>query len=194
MPDPTGIYCSLILKSFKMEHHTSIWKANFNNGLAMGLIAVVYSLVIYFLDLTFNTYQGYIFYVIQVVMLYIFVKSYRENYNHRYITYGQAVGSGVVISIYSAIISAIFVYILYAVIDPGLVNKQLAFIEETMIKQGLPQASIDAALKIQKKVIQPAILAPISIFGGILWGTILSLIVAIFVRKEGNPLVENIEK
>jgi hypothetical protein len=177
-----------------MQQHTSIWKANFNSGLILGLIAVVYSLIIYFLDLTFNTYQGYIFYVIQVVCLFIFIKSYRENFNHGYITYGQAVGSGVVISLYSAIITAIFVYILYAVIDPGLVNKQLAFMEEVMVKKGLPQASIDQAMKMEAKVIKPAIMAPLSIFGGVLWGAILSLIVAIFVRKEGNPLVENIEK
>jgi hypothetical protein len=177
-----------------MEHQTSIWKTNFNNGLIMGLVAIVYSLLIYFLDLTFNTYQGYIFYVIQVVLLFYLVKSYRENYKHGYITYGQAVGSGVVISVYAGILSAVFVYILYAIIDPDLVNKQLAFAEQTLVDRGMPQASIDAAMKIQTKILKPAIMAPISIFGNVLWGTILSLVVAIFVRKEGNPLVENIEK
>ena len=177
-----------------MEQHTSIWKANFNNGLIMGLIAVVYSLVIYFLDLSFNTYQGYVFYVIQVVILYILIKSYRDNFRYGYLTYVQAVGAGVVISIYSAILTAIFVYILYAFIDTGLVNKQLAFFEESMVKRGLPQAAIDTAMKMQIKIIKPTIIATLSMFGSILWGTILSLIIAIFVRKEGNPLVENVER
>jgi hypothetical protein len=171
-----------------------MWKANLNSGLILGLIGLVYSLLMYFLDLTFNQYQGYIFYVIQVVALFYLIKSYRENYNNGFISYGQAVGTGVIISVYAAIISAIFVYILYAVIDPGLVTKQLVFIEETLVKRGLTQAQIDTAMNIQAKMIKPAIMAPISVFGGVLWGAILSLIVAIFVRKEGNPLVENIEK
>jgi hypothetical protein len=177
-----------------MEHQPSIWKSNLNNGAILGLISIVYSLVMYFLDLTFNQYQGYALYIVEAVVLYILIKSYRDNFNHGYITYGQAVGAGVVTNIYAGILSAIFVYILYAIIDPGLMTKQLAFAEETMVKQGLPQASIDAALKIQKKILKPEILAPISIFGSVLYGTILSLIVAIFVRKEGNPLVENVER
>jgi hypothetical protein len=177
-----------------MEHQTSIWKANLNSGLILGLITIAYSLVIYFLDLTFNTYQGYVFYVIQAIILFVLIKSFRENYKHGFITYGQAVGSGVIVSLYTAIIAAIFIYILYAYIDPDLVNKQLAFVEEALIKRGLPQATIDDSMKMQKKMLTPGIMAPLSIFGSMLSGTILSLIVAIFVRKEGNPLIESIEK
>lgn len=177
-----------------MEHKTSIWKANLTNGLIIGFIYIVYTLLVYFFDLMFNAYQAYVFYVIQIAMLYILIKSYRDNFKYGYITYGQAVGAGVVISVYSAILSAIFVYILYAVIDPDLVAKQLAFVEETLLKRGLPQATVDASMVMQEKLLKPAILAPMSMFGSILWGTILSLIVAVFVRKEGNPLVENIER
>jgi hypothetical protein len=177
-----------------MEHQPSIWKSNLNNGVILGLISIVYSLVMYFLDLSFNQYQGYVLYLVEAIVLYLIIKAYRDNNNHGYITYGQAVGKGVVINIYAGILSAIFVYILYAVIDPDLITKQLAFAEEVMVKRGLPQASIDAAMKIEKKIIIPEILAPLSILGSVLYGTIISLIVAIFVRKEGNPLIENLEK
>jgi hypothetical protein len=85
---------------------------------------------------------------------------------------------------------AVFIYILYAVIDTNLVSKQLAFIEEMMQKKGLPQASIDAAMSMQKKLMKPAIMAPISIFGSMFRGLIMSLIAAAFLRKEGNPLID----
>jgi hypothetical protein len=36
-------------------------------------------------------------------------------------------------------------------------------------------------------------MAPISIFGNMLYGVIMSLIVAIFAKKEGNPLIDSPE-
>ena len=41
-----------------------------------------------------------------------------------------------VISIYAAIIAAIYIYVLYAFIDPGLVEKSLAVQEEKFIAKG----------------------------------------------------------
>jgi hypothetical protein len=108
-------------------------------------------------------------------------------------TYGQAVGAGVVIFLYYAILIAVFTYILYAVIDPGLIDKQLAAAEELLAKRGLPQEAMDASLKIQKKMMKPEIMAPIGIFGNMLYGVIMSLIVAIFAKKEGNPLIDSPE-
>jgi hypothetical protein len=109
---------------------------------------------------------------------------------HGQITYGQSVGAGVIIYLYFAIIMAIFSYILYAVIDPGLTAKQLAFAEEAMVKKGAPQAAIDAGMAIQAKIMKPAIMAPLSILGTMFFGVIISLLVSIFVKKEGNPLID----
>jgi len=176
-----------------MEEKVSVWKANLTNGLILGLIGVVYSLVMYFLDLIFNRTQGYALLLVLIVALYFLVKSYRDNFLHGYITYGQAVGAGVVIFLYFSIITAIFTYILYAVIDPDLTAKQLAFTEELLAKRGMAQESVDAAMKMQQKFIKPGIMAPFSILGNMVSGTIMSLIIAIFVRKEGNPLIETPE-
>lgn len=173
-----------------MEEKASVWKANLTSGLILGLIGVVYTLVLYFLDLTFNTVAGYVLLLVLIVTLYFLVKSYRDNYLHGYITYGQAVGAGVVIFLYFAIISAIFAYILYAVIDPELTTKQLAAIEETMLKRGMTQEVIDASMNMREKFLKPEIMALSSILGNMITGVIMSLLVAIFVRKEGNPLID----
>jgi hypothetical protein len=174
--------------SYSMEQNVNVWKANLTNGLILGLIGIVYSLVVYFLDLSFNKVQGYVFILLQIFMLYFLIKSYRDNFLHGNITYGQAIGAGAVICLYYAIMIAIFTYILYTVIDSGLPQKQLAFAEEMMMKKGIPQAQIDAGMAIQKKIMKPEIMAPISIFGNMFMGVIISLIIGIFIRKEGNPL------
>ena len=176
-----------------MEQNVNVWKANLTNGLILGLIGIVYTLVMYFLDLTFNKVQGYVFFLILIVALYYLVKSYRDNYMHGYMTYGQAFGAGVVIFLYYSIMMAVFMYLLYAVIDTGLIGKQLAFAQEVMEKKGVPQEAMDAAMKIQKKFIKPEIIAVTGIFGNMITGVIMSLLAAIFVKKESNPLIESQE-
>lgn len=173
-----------------MEEKVSVWKANLTNGLILGMIGIAYSLVMYFLDLTLNKIQGYIFFLVLIVTLFYLVKSYRNNYLHGFITYGQAVGAGVVIFLYYSIIASIFTYILYTVIDPELISKQLAASEELLLKRGMTQEMIDAGMNMQKKMMRPGIMAVSGIFISMFIGTVMSLLVAIFVRKEGNPLID----
>jgi len=177
-----------------MEENVSVWKASLTNGLIFGLIYIVYALIMYFLDLSLNKTQGYIFIVAQILILFFMLKSYRDNYLHGYIRYGQSVGAGVIIFLYFSVIAAVFTYILYKFIDPGLIDKQLSMAEEMMVQRGTPQTTIDAAMKIQKKIVIPEIIAPISIISNMFMGTIITLLVSIFVKKEGNPLVDAPEK
>jgi len=175
-----------------MEQKVNVWKANFTNGLILALVGVVYSLIMYFLDLSLNKTQGYVMMIIQIILLYFLIKSYRDNYMHGQITYGQSVGAGVIICLYYAIIMAIFGYILYTIIDPGLVTKQLAAAEEAMRAKGsLTEAQLEAGMKFTGKIMKPGIMSISGIFFSMIWGTILSLIVSIFVRKEGNPLIDS---
>jgi hypothetical protein len=174
-----------------MESKVSVWKANLTSGVIMGTIGIVYSLLMYFLDLSLNKNMSYIFIALTIFLLFYFIRSYRNNYMNGYITYGQALGAGVVIYLYYAIISAIFMYILFTFIDPGLTNKMLAMIEETMAKSGkVPAESIDTIMAFQKKMMIPEIQAPLGIFFNMIFGTIISLIVSIFIKKEGNPLLD----
>jgi hypothetical protein len=176
-----------------MEEKVNPWKSNLTNGLILGMVAVVYSLLMYFLNLSLNKSQSYIFMVIQVILLYFLLKSYRDNYLHGQITYGQSVGAGVIICLIYAVIMAIFTYFLYAFIDPSLITKQLAMAEEQMVKRGAPQAAIDAGMAFTAKIMKPGIMAITTIFIVVLWGTILSLLVSIFIKKEGNPLIDTPE-
>jgi len=173
-----------------MEQNVNVWKANFTNGLILALEGIMFSLILYFLDLTFNKSMGYINIPIQLVILYFLLKSYRDNYLHGQISYGQSVGAGAVIFVYVAVIIAVYTYVLWAIIDPGLVKKSLAVAEEAMQKKGAPQAAIDAGMAFSAKIMKPSIMAIMTIFITMFGGIIYSLLVSIFIRKEGNPLVD----
>jgi hypothetical protein len=174
-----------------MEQKVNPWKSNLTYGLILGLAGIVYSLVMYFLDLSLNKTQGYVFIVILIGVMYFLLKSYRDNYMHGQISYGQSVGAGVIISLYYVLIMAVFTYILYTVIDPGLVNKQLAMAEEgARAKGNLTEAQIETAMKFTGKFMKPGVMAISSIIMGMIWGTILSLIISIFIKREANPLID----
>jgi hypothetical protein len=174
-----------------MEEKVNIWKVNLTNGLIFGLAGVVFTLLMYYLNLTFNKSVGYIFLLLAIFLLYYFIKSYRENYMHGNITYGQSVGAGVILFLYYSVISAIFIYILYTVIDTGLTGKMLAYVEEQLRKGGkVPEGSIDTVMAFQKKLLKPEILAIGSLLTNMLFGVVISLLVSIFTKKETNPLID----
>jgi hypothetical protein len=173
-----------------MEEKVNPWKANLTNGLILGMAGVVYSLLMFFLNLSLNKAQGYVFLVILLFLLFYLLKSYRDNFMHGQITYGQSFGAGMIIFLYYAIIMGIFTYILYTVIDPTLVAKQLAAAEEQMVKRGTPQSAIDAGMAFTAKIMKPGIMAISSIFMTMVFGAIITLIVSAFVKKEGNPLID----
>jgi hypothetical protein len=173
-----------------MEEKVNVWKANLTNGLILALAGIAFSLVLFFLDLSLNKTVGYINIPIQLVLLYFLLKSYRDNFMHGQISYGQSVGAGVVIFVYYAIIMAIFTYILWTVIDPGLAKKSMALSEEAMVKKGLPQATIDTGMAFTAKIMKPGIMAIFTIFGSMFFGVIYTLLVSIFIKKESNPLID----
>lgn len=177
-----------------MESKVNPWKANLTNGAILALIGITYSLILYFMDKIADKNLGYVAIVINIAALFFLLKSYRDNIMHGQITYGQSVGAGVIISLYYAIATSIFTYILYTVIDPGLVTKQLAVAEAAMrAKGGLTEGQIDTAMQFTSKFMNPVVLAITGVFGGVLWGTIISLLVSIFIKKEGNPLIDTPE-
>jgi len=178
----------------EMEQKRSIWKETLNYGIILGLITVGFSLLTYMFDLTFKTWIIWPSLIIGLLVLFFLLRSYRDHYNNGYITYGKSVGAGVVICIYSALIAAIYIYVLYAFIDPDLVNKSLAVQEEKFIERGMPEAAIDQALAMQAKMMKPWFTTLMSTLGSVFYGLIQSLLISLFIVKKGNPLLDEVEE
>jgi Protein of unknown function (DUF4199) len=177
-----------------MEQKRSIWKETLNYGIILGLIAVGFSLLTYMFDLTFKSWIIWPTMMLTVLVLFFLLRSYRDHYNNGYISYGKSVGAGVVINIYAALISAVFIYVLYAFIDPELIDKSLAVAEEKMIARGIPEEAIEKGMEMQAKMMKPWFTTLMATIMSIFWGFILSLVVSLFVMKKGNPLLDEVEE
>ena len=171
-----------------MEKKVSVWQATLNSGLILGLALVIYTLLLYFLDQTFNRSLGYISILIIIIGLVLGVKSFRDDARGGIMSYGQGVGAGTIIGLYAGIIGAIFTYLLYTVIDPDLTGKLLIFTEEKIIESGrVPEEMIDTIMEQQKKFMVPWIMSIGVVINYVFFGVVVSLIACIFLKKEGNP-------
>lgn len=177
-----------------MEQKRSMWKETLNYGIIMGLITVVFSVLTYMFDLTFKTWIVWPSMLLGIIVLFFLLRSYRDHYNNGYISYGKSVGAGVIINIYAAIIAAIYIYLLYSVIDPGLIDKSLAVAEAKMAEKGLPEDIIEKAMVTQAKMMKPWFTTLMATISSVFYGLILSLIVSLFVMKKGNPLLDEVEE
>ena len=92
------------------------------NGVIAGLATVILSLVLYFVSpKTMMSFAGYFQFIFVIVMMVLAGTAVRKS-NDGYLDFGDAFkATWVTYAIYS-LIAAIFTYVLYNIIDPGLAD------------------------------------------------------------------------
>jgi len=166
----------------------SLFKASTNYGLMLGGAAIVYSLLLWIFNQTANQTLSYISFVFYVVFMIIGIKNYRDKFNGGFITYGNSFLLGFFIALIGGILASVFTFILFKFIDPGLVDKMLEVARAKIEESGqIPEEQIDSILEMQKGMMSPTMIMVFGLFGSAFFGAILSLIVSIFMKKEGTP-------
>jgi len=166
--------------------NTSVFMNALTWGIILGLVSIVYSVILYMIDQVFNQALGWLSIVIMIAVLVFAVKSYRDNVLDGEISFGKAFGFGVLVAVVSSVLGAIYNYLLYTVIDPDLQAKMLEVAAEKMLDQGVPEGQIDDLLEVSKRFMSPVITSIGAVFGGTLFGTIISLVVAAIFKKESE--------
>lgn len=166
------------------EQKPSLWKNALNWGVILGIALIIYSLLMWFLDLSLEKWVSWISYLIMIGGIILGTKSYRDNNLNGAITYGQALGFGVLMLLFASFVSAIYSYIFFAFIDPEFVNKMLQMVEEQLLERGMPDEQIEMAIEMQRKFMKPVIMALMTIPTYTFVGLIISLITSIFLKKQ----------
>jgi len=163
----------------------SLLKSSLLSGIYVGVILILVSVILYVASLMFETWAQYISWPVLIAGAVYAQLSYRKSLGGE-ITYGQALGAGVLALTFASVLSAIYTIFLHTVIDPSLIDQTRLMMEQKMAEQGkIPEEQIEQAVNMVMKFQKPPILAVIAIFGGAFFGLIISLITAIFTKK--NP-------
>lgn len=176
---------------------TPMWKHAFTQGTIWGIVLVIFSLLMYFLDLSLKQWVGWLAYGILIAGIYLSAKTYRDQELGGAIEYSKVLGYGTLLGLMAGILSGIFTYVLYSMIDPGLMDKLFVMMEDQMLAQGLTDEQVEQALTMQKGFMTPGFMAAVSIPTFALYGFIFSLIVGLFVKKQADPFdkaMQNVEE
>jgi len=170
-----------------MNEKSTFWKASITNGAILGIALIIFSVLLYILDLTTTKGMNYISYVIIIAGIIWATKTYRDNNLGGTISYGQALGFATMVVVIAALISSIYSYVFMKFIDPSVIDKIIAMGEEEMIKRGMNDEQIEMTQSMQAKFMKPGLMNIIGFFALVLWGFVLALITSIFMKKEGDP-------
>lgn len=162
----------------------SIWKTSLMSGIYLGIAMILVSVVFYVTGNPFSKIAQWIGYVIMIAGIVMAQVSYKKALGGT-MTYGQALGVGVLTMVFASVLSSIYTFLLYQVIDSSLQEQLRLFTEEQIIKQGkVPEEQLDMAVNMATKFQTPVMMLVMGIFGGTFMGLIVSLITSIFTQKK----------
>ncbi len=163
----------------------SIWKSALMSGLYLVVVLILFSVVLYATGNSFSKVAQYGTYPIVILGIIYSQISYKKALGGT-MNYGQALGIGILAMVFASFLSGLFTYLLYAVIDPSMQEQLRAFTEEQLVQKGnIPEEQLDTVIEMTTKFQKPIFMFFSAIFGGAFMGTVISLITAIFIKK--NP-------
>lgn len=170
------------------EKAVSIWKSTIITGVYVAVVLILLSVVFYVTGNPFSKISQYLTYPVLIGGVILAQITYKKALGGT-LTYGQAVASGVLALVFASVISGIYTFVLFKFIDPSLTEQLRIFTEEQIIKQGrVPEEQLEMAVNMATKFQTPFMMLVMSIVGGAFMGLIISLITAIFTKK--NPTDE----
>lgn len=165
--------------------HTMTW------GAITGIVLIIYSLILYVMNQTYNQALGILSYVFLIGGIILGSVAYRDKVLGGFIAYRDAFVTGLLITVFAGILSSFFSFILMRFIDPGLVEQAIVKTEERLLARGISEDDLERAIEGTRKFVS----SPFSVILGMVFftviGTVISLITAAIVKKEGSPFQES---
>jgi hypothetical protein len=166
-----------------------------NTVFKFGLFSLATALVVFFLALTlgkgldFATQEiiGYLSMVISLIFVYFGIKHYRDTENYGKLSFGRALGIGMLISLFAGLGFAIVDYIYTTVINPDFAQEYLAKSLETMEATLSPEEYKTKAEALKKTMTDyggSGFMAALMFFTVVLIGFVISLLSALILQRK----------
>ena len=148
-------------------------------GLILGLTSVGISLVAFIADLRENLIVNILSTVVTIAFLAIAIKYYRDQ-NSGYIKFGQGFGIGMIVSAISSLLSGLFLLVYLKFINKAIFEEILDKAHQEWEKAGMDEK----AMAIAEKFLTPEFMFISAVISGLIFGAVLSLIVAAIMQKK----------
>lgn len=167
----------------------SVKKIAMTYGLMLALLSIGLSVVVYVMDAHIDRpwWANLLSFIIMLAIIIYGLKAFKQE-NGGFLSLGEAIKTGLAISVIAGIIGAVFTYLFVTVIEPDFVTQMLEFTEEKMITDNpeMSQAQLDTAMSMTEGFMTPGIMATMGIIATLFFGFIISLIAGL-VMKQKRP-------
>lgn len=171
-----------------MEDKVTVSQIGIKYGIILGLIFVVYTLILQIAAYTTNPWLAAVTFLILTAGIVMAHKAYIAG-GDGYMSIGQGLGIGMLISLIGGVISSIFSYVYIKFVDDSSIQRGIDVQIEKMEEQGMDDATIEQAMEMVGKFATPEMQLGIGIVGILFFGFILALIVSLFTKKA-NPALD----
>ncbi len=163
----------------------AFWEHSIKFGFLIGMALILAGIVGHYRGLSINYNPTVIMIDRLLIILGILfaIRKYRDDIYQGKITYGKAVGIGVMTSVNAGIIYSLFLYILCRFFDPNILQETISFTEKTLKNMQYSESDLELMMKMYRQI-TPGIYAMGQFFNFTVWGTIFTLIIAIFSRNN----------
>ncbi|NBC83895.1 MAG: DUF4199 family protein [Bacteroidetes bacterium] len=158
-------------------------------GVAMLIITYLYSLR----GNLFVSASDFFCYLALIVVISIGTRKYRDNLLGGYAKYSTILGMGTLISLFAAILFMFFNYVLLKYINKDLMNMLYTTMEEEFLRRGLSDGEVETMTNMYRMVLTPFMFGFIRLIQVTFVGFLFSLVIAFFVKKEGDPFKQDMQ-
>lgn len=162
------------------------------SAIPVGGAVILLSILYYVFDLDARGIWGYLMYAILLAGIVWGTIQLRDKHRGGILTYGQSFTSGMLIGLYTGVMSAIFTFVFYKFFVPEQIQVLLDKVEEQMLERApqLTDQELDMAMAMTAKFMTPIGMA----FGSVIYlfiaGVIFSLLASIFIKRESPKTID----
>ncbi|QKG51585.1 DUF4199 domain-containing protein [Hymenobacter sp. BRD67] len=158
-------------------------------GLLTGLVSIIYLFVTFATGQESNQPVSWLSLVIPITGVYLAHKAFKQ-LNGGFMSYGQGVGIGVLLSVVSGALTSVFNYVYRTIIDPDITTRTVEAARAKMEAAGtMSDAQIDQAMAMASKFSSGPIMLIIGLVVSVLFGLLISLVIAA-ITKNPKPEFE----
>jgi hypothetical protein len=160
----------------------------FTYALILTIAGAVFNLLMYFTGfqtekLAVGQHLNWFAFIIMIVVLVLGIKAVREEAPDKSLSYGKGVGTGVLISLISGLMSAGYNFIHFSFVNTEFADYQMEIVRAKWEQAGMGASQMEQAEGFARAMMGPvaqAILTPIM---SVIFGTIISLIAAAVLKR-----------
>ncbi|MFZ5497377.1 MAG: DUF4199 domain-containing protein [Verrucomicrobiota bacterium] len=163
----------------------------FTYALILTICGAAFNLLLFFTGfqtekLAVGQHFQWIGFIVMIVVLVFGIKAVREEAPDKSLSYGKGVGTGVLISLFSGLMSAVYNFIHFKFINTEFADYQMELVRAKWEQAGMSAAQMEQAEGVARAMMGPLATSIMTPIMAVLSGLVISLIASAFLKRAAT--------